>query len=159
MTDLYDRDTVSLPKRFVREPALGHTLRRAKVRHRVLIVGSNPAQTLMLRRALEVDDYDVVDCPSGRDAVLGLIETPADLLLINLPLSDGSATALVRWLRTRPATAHLPCFVIAAPAERATMAELYDAGADLVITRPTELDLLTRKVAAALARRAPAFVA
>jgi hypothetical protein len=46
-----------------------------------------------------------------------------------------------------------------AAGESHVVASLYDAGADLVITRPTELDLLSRRVAAALSRRPLAAVA
>ena len=47
----------------------------------------------------------------------------------------------------------MTCMVMTAPGDANAIAGLYDAGADFVITRRTELDLLSRKVAAALARR------
>ena len=120
----------------------------------MLLVSAQPPQTMMLSRALEQGGYNVLSCASGREAVLCLMETQTDLVLINDPLSDGSTLALLQWLRARADTSQLVCFVIA----KDGAAELYDAGADLVITRPAEVDLLTRKVAAALVRRAPSFV-
>jgi DNA-binding response OmpR family regulator len=120
---------------------------------RILLVGSDAAQGLMIRRTLESDGYEVGVCASGRATVLALIGLPADVLLVNAPLSDGSAGALVRWARSRPASRNMTCMVMVAPGDSELIADLYDAGADFVITRRTELDLLSRKVGAALARR------
>lgn len=120
---------------------------------RILLVGSDAAQGLMIRRMLESDGYEVVSCASGRETVLALIGLPADVLLVNAPLADGSAGALVRWARSRPASASMTCMVMVEPGNSELIAGLYDAGADFVITRRTELDLLSRKVGAALARR------
>ncbi|HEX4345361.1 MAG TPA: hypothetical protein VHZ31_07355 [Solirubrobacteraceae bacterium] len=119
----------------------------------VLLAGGDAAQGLMISRTLQSDGYDVISRDSGRDTVLALLRAPADLLLVNAPLCDGSAAALVRWTRARRQTAHMTCMVMVAANEPKLVAGLYDAGADFVITRRTELDLLSRKVAAALARR------
>jgi DNA-binding response OmpR family regulator len=119
----------------------------------ILLAGADAAQGLMIRRALESDGHEVVVAPSGRDTVLALLDAPADVLLINAPLADGSAAALLRWTRSRSASAHMTCMVMVPSDGARVVAGLYDAGADFVITRTTELDLLSRKVAAALARR------
>lgn len=120
---------------------------------RVVLAGGEAAQGLMIRRTLEGDGYEVAAHPTGREAVLALITEPADVLLVNAPLGDGSAAALVRWVRARPASALMTCMVLCPSHDSTTVAALYDAGADFVITRRTELDLLSRKVSAALARR------
>lgn len=120
---------------------------------RILLAGADAAQGLMIRRMLEADGYEVISSASGRDTVLALVDAPADVLLVNAPLIDGSAAALVRWTRARRASAHMTCMVMVAPGDATAIAGLYDAGADFVITRRTEVDLLSRKVAAALARR------
>jgi PleD family two-component response regulator len=120
---------------------------------RILLAVGDLAQGMMIRRALESDGHEVASAQSGRDTVLALIAAPADVLLINAPLSDGSAAALLRWTRSRSGSAHMTCMVMVPPGDARVIATLYDAGADFVITRTTELDLLSRKVAAALARR------
>lgn len=122
-------------------------------RGRVVLAGGDAAQGLMIHRTLERDGFDVVPQASGRATVVSLIAEPADVLLVNAPLRDGSAAALVRWVRARPVSAAMTCMVICPSHDTTTVAGLYDAGADVVITRQTELDLLSRKVAAALARR------
>jgi two-component system, OmpR family, phosphate regulon response regulator PhoB len=122
-----------------------------------VLAATEAAQGLMIRRALEIDGCGVIVCASGREAVLSVIEARPDLMIINAPLRDGSAVALLRWTRSREATVDLPCMVIVPKSEAHVVASLYDAGADLVITRPTELDLLSRRVAATLARRSLAL--
>jgi DNA-binding response OmpR family regulator len=119
----------------------------------ILLAAADGAQGLMIRRTLEADGYHVVCTASGRDTVLALLSEPADLLLVNAPLIDGTAAALVRWTRARRASAHMACMVMVAPGDAQAVAGLYDAGADFVLTRRTQLDLLSRQVAAALARR------
>jgi DNA-binding response OmpR family regulator len=107
----------------------------------------------MIRRRLEADGYEVATCETGRETVLALLQGSADLLLVNAPLRDCSAAALLRWTRSRRASTHMTCMVMVSANDTQIVAGLYDAGADFVITRRTELDLLPRKVAAALARR------
>ena len=119
----------------------------------ILLAGDDAAQGHMIRRALECDGHRVLPAPSGRESVLALLATPVDVLLINAPLQDGSAAALLRWTRSRSVSASMTCMVMIPPGDARAIANLYDAGADFVITRRTELDLLSRKVAAALARR------
>src|ERR1700709_1044442 len=119
----------------------------------ILLAGDDAAQGLMIRRTLESDGYDVVSRATGRDTVLALLQSPAALLLVNAPLCDGSAAALLRWTRSRRQSAHMTCMVMVPPNDAQLVASLYDAGADFVITPPTQLGLLSRKVGAALARR------
>jgi DNA-binding response OmpR family regulator len=126
---------------------------------RILLAGGNATQALMIRRVLEIEGCEVVPCEDGREAVLSLVEERPDLVLINAPLRDGSAVEFLRFLRERPMTASLACMVIVPAGESHIVASLYDAGADLVITRPTELDLLSRRVTAALRRRPLAAIA
>lgn len=127
-------------------PAVGY-------RPSVLVAGADEAQVLLLRRTLEIDGCDVLSCPSGTEAVRLLLTGTPDLILVNAPLSDSSASALLRWVRARPQTSDVSCMAIVGSAEPHVAASLYDAGADFVITRPTELDLLSRRVTAALSRR------
>jgi two-component system response regulator MprA len=141
----------------LRPPAADPPDARAALRAKVLLAGADAAQGLMIRRALETDGHEVSSAPSGRDTVLALIADPVDVLLINAPLVDGSAAALLRWTRSRPASAHVTCMVMVAPVDARVVAGLYDAGADFVVYRTTELDLLSRKVTAALARRPAAL--
>ena len=84
------------------------------------------------------------------------MQSSIDLVLINTPLRDGSSViALLRWIRSRRASRQLACMVMVGADESQLVGGLYDAGADFVMTRRTQLDLLPRKVAAALARRSP----
>lgn len=125
----------------------------SEARERILLTGEDAAQRHMISRRLEADGYEVISRATGRDTVLALLQGTADLLLVNAPLSDCSAAALLRWTRSRRASRHMTCMVMVSRHETRLVAGLYDAGADFVITRRTELDLLPRKVAAALARR------
>lgn len=122
-------------------------------RGRVLLTGEDAAQRQMIGRILQTDGFEVVSRESGRDTVIELLRGTADLLLVNAPLPDCSAAALLAWTRQRPQSSHMTCMVMVENSETRLVAGLYDAGADFVITRRTELDLLPRKVAAALARR------
>lgn len=146
---------VRMPRRFVRDAAQDGADAGAAdgVRARVLVAGADASQGLMIRRALELDGFAVDCCESGREAVVALVASPPDLLLVNTPLRDGATAPLLHWARSRRASEHVTCMVMAPPSDAALVADLYDAGADFVITRRTEIDLLSRKVAAALARR------
>lgn len=148
-------NVVTSHRRFVRDAAPGGSgaAPAEGARARVLVAGADTSQNAMIRRALELDGFAVDSCESGREAVTALVVSPPDLLLVNTPLRDGAAAALLRWTRARRGSEHVTCMVMAPPSDSALVADLYDAGADFVITRRTEIDLLSRKVAAALARR------
>src|SRR5204862_3428363 len=105
--------------------ALSGARRTATGRPRILLAGADEAQGLMIRRTLEADGYDVLSQTSGRDAVLAIVAEPADLLLVNAPLLDGSAAALVRWIRARRASAHMTCVVMLAPGVAQLLVGLY----------------------------------
>lgn len=127
--------------------------RPAKGGARILLAGGDEAQSLMIRGTLEADGYEVLPRTTGRATVLALVSEPFDLLLVNAPIVDGSAAALLRWTRARRASAHMTCMVMVAPGDARLVAALYDAGADVVLTRRMQLGLLSRQVGAALARR------
>lgn len=123
---------------------------------RILLAGEDPAQRQMIGRTLEVAGYEVVACDNARDTVLAVMQSSVDLVLVNTPLRYGSSViALLRWIRSRRASTQVACMVMVGADESQLVGGLYDAGADFVITRRTQLDLLPRKVAAALARRSP----
>lgn len=150
-----DDEIATSPKRLLRDVAQGgrETGSADVTRTRILVAGADMSQNDLIRRALELDGFAVDCCESGREAVTALVASPPDLLLVNTPLRDGAAAALLRWTRARRGSEQLTCMVMAPPSDSALVADLYDAGADFVITRRTEIDLLSRKVAAALARR------
>ena len=123
---------------------------------RILLAGEDPAQRQMIGHTLEVAGYDVMACDNARDTVLAVMQSSVDLVIINTPLRDRSSViALLRWMRSRRASRQLGCMVMVGADESKLVGGLYEAGADFVITRRTQLDLLPRKVAAVLVRRAP----
>jgi serine/threonine-protein kinase len=77
----------------------------------------------------------------------------AQALILESPLPEGDVNAFVRALRAAPATARLPIFLVTSKEDPALMAAGLDAGADDVLTRPLNVDVLLAKLRRALGQQ------
>jgi DNA-binding response OmpR family regulator len=121
----------------------------------MLIVAIEERERDLLAGRMRHAGHHVTAVRGGADAVRALTD-PADPitgLVISEPLPDGRVEPLVRYARSIPGFADLPIIVLATVRSPARAAALYDAGADLVVAKPIDFDLLSRQIAA-LRRRA-----
>jgi DNA-binding response OmpR family regulator len=118
----------------------------------MLIVASEARERELLANRLHRAGHHAIAVEHGEAAVRALTDA-ADAaaitaLLISEPLPDGPTAPLVRYARSLPELTHVLIVVLAADAGAAHAAALYDAGADVVATKPVDFDLLSRQIAA-----------
>jgi PAS domain S-box-containing protein len=120
----------------------------------ILIVEDNPATRKMLRLALQIEGYGVLEAGSGREALQCLAEKP-DLIIQDLLLPDVDGVQLVQSFRDRPEAATIPILCCSGFQPRMEQARSLGAGFTDYLFKPIEPSRLVRTVAAYLPRQNP----
>jgi DNA-binding response OmpR family regulator len=111
-----------------------------------LVVDDEPHIGLVLRPFLEQLGYRVSIARTLEEARSALRARPADGLLLDLHLPDGSGLDFLRDLRQQDGTARLPVLVLTAEGEDRILREARRLGAALV-TKPFSPTKLTQRIA------------
>jgi two-component system response regulator MprA len=118
---------------------------------RILVVDDERAVRESLRRALELEGYDIDLAENGEDALRRLganAEPDAMILDVLMPGVDGLEVCR----RLRGAGSRLPVLMLTARVEVENRVEGLDAGADDYVTKPFALDELKARLRALLRR-------
>lgn len=128
--------------------------RKERPPRRVLAVEDDPTQALLIRRVLGNAGYEVAICsdPSRFDATL--LDFSPDLLLMDVHLADTDVSGyeLVRYVRQNENFAAMPVIFVTGDRERSAMLESTASGADLLVTKPVDWQLLLTQIASRLDR-------
>jgi two-component system response regulator MprA len=123
-------------------------------RMRILVADDERAVRESLRRALELEGYEVELAEDGQEALDRVAAEPepdAIVLDILMPVLDG----LEACRRLRRAGSRLPVLMLTAKAEIGDRVAGLDAGADDYLTKPFALEELLARLRALLRRTAP----
>jgi DNA-binding response OmpR family regulator len=120
---------------------------------RLLLVEDDHDIAEPLARALTREGYDVSEAGDGRVALQEVLDTPPDLIILDIGLPGMDGLEVCRHVRdVRP---QVPILMLTArDGELETVAGL-DAGADDYVTKPFRLSELLARVRAMLRRAAP----
>jgi two-component system, chemotaxis family, chemotaxis protein CheY len=111
----------------------------------VLIVEDNLDSRQLLQMMLESEGFIVAAASDGRKAMEMLHEIKPDVLVTDLMLPAVSGGELIRHVRGTAALAHLPIVVVSAYSDHYE-ADALEAGANVVLKKPLDGDLLIRAV-------------
>jgi len=119
---------------------------------RLIVVEDDPDLARTLTLALERDGFQVTAFQTGRQGLEGILESPPDLVLLDLNLPDLDGLSLCRELRGTPAVQDLPLIILTARVEESDRVLGLDLGADDYVTKPFDFDVLAARVKAVLRR-------
>ena len=85
---------------------------------------------------LEAEGFDVETVADGDAAYDSAIEIRPDVLVLDIMMPGRDGYAVLRALRSNPATAEVPVVLLSAKATDAEVWEGWKAGADYYITKP-----------------------
>jgi two-component system response regulator MprA len=105
-----------------------------------------------IRRALQLEGYEVELAADGEEALLGLDTLATDLVILDVLMPRLDGLEVCRRMRTDGDTT--PVLMLTARVEVDDRVEGLDAGADDYLTKPFALDELLARVRALLRRRA-----
>src|SRR5712692_4553452 len=90
---------------------------------KILIIDDNEITRKLVRVALSVEGYDVVEAGDGRSAMLAVAEHLPDLILQDLILPDIGGIDLLKQLRAHPLTAYIPIIAMSGFQSEMVLAE------------------------------------
>jgi diguanylate cyclase (GGDEF)-like protein len=127
--------------------------RKERPAPRILAVEDDAVTTALLRGILSAAGYDVEVCRDPREFERTLVAFQPDLLLMDVQLShDVTGHDLVRYVRQSERFSTLPVIIVTSDSERRAILEGTSAGADMLVTKPVDWDLLLSQIAARLER-------
>jgi serine/threonine protein kinase/CheY-like chemotaxis protein len=131
---------------------LGTNERGASVAAQVLVAEGDAASAMTLQICLMAEGLCMRRART-RGEVEQLAAAGVQAVVLATQLQDGESLSLVRALRKAPATARLPIFLLAAKEDSARVAAGLEAGADDVLLRPLNVEVLMAKLRRSLAQR------
>jgi two-component system phosphate regulon response regulator PhoB len=125
-------------------------------RKTILVVDDEAPIRDMLRVALEMADYNVVEAADAQDGHAIIIDQKPDLVLLDWMLPGTSGVELARRLRREDVTQGIPIIMLTAKGEEDNKIQGLEVGADDYITKPFSPRELVARLKAVL-RRADAM--
>ncbi|HEX6087140.1 MAG TPA: diguanylate cyclase [Thermoanaerobaculia bacterium] len=127
--------------------------RRERPARRILAVEDDTVTIALIRGILTAAGYEIEVCRDPRDFEKMLDTFHPDLLLMDVQLSDEvTGHDLVRYVRQSERFSTLPVIIVTSDSERRAVLESTNAGADMLVTKPVDWDLLLSQIAARLER-------
>jgi two-component system cell cycle response regulator DivK len=118
---------------------------------RILVVEDNDKNMKLVRDVLQHAGFDVVEARTGEQGVALALESPPDLVLMDLQLPGMDGTEALRELRRSPATADLLVIAVTAYAMKEDRERTRRAGFDGYVTKPLSVRSLPDQVRGYLA--------
>jgi two-component system KDP operon response regulator KdpE len=120
---------------------------------RVLVVDDESQIRRALGTNLKARGYEVVQAPTGEDALRLAAEQHPDVVVLDLGLPGIDGIEVVRGLR---GWTSVPIIVLSVRGDESDKVAALDAGADDFVTKPFGMNELLARLRAALRRRSPA---
>ena len=121
---------------------------------RLLVVDDDPLLRRLAVKVLTKYGHTVNEAENGREALRIIESQPPDLVVLDLEMPEMPGLEVLRVLRSRPATAHLPVLILTATGNEAATSASFEAGATDYLTKPFSIPQLTARVHACLERAA-----
>ncbi len=133
----------------------GRIRRLSDTRTKILIVDDELDTLLPLKRALEMEDFNVIEAQDGVEALEKVRGEIPDLVLLDLMLPKINGFEVCQRLKQDEATSSIPIIMLTAKGETSDKVEGIEIGADDYVTKPFNLDELKARIKAVLRRTAP----
>lgn len=144
-------DKLGLSEREVEE----RIRRLSDTRTKILIVDDEMDTLLPLKRALEMEDFKVIEAQDGIEALEKVRAEIPDLVLLDLMLPKINGFEVCQRLKQDEATGSIPIIMLTAKGGTSDKVEGMEIGADDYVTKPFNLEELKARVKAVLRRTAP----
>jgi adenylate cyclase len=115
---------------------------------RILVVDDMPDNLFLMNGLLE-DRYEVVQAPSGKEALkVVMSDNPPDMVLLDIMMPDMDGYEVLRRIRQHPPTANIPVVFLTALATQQDERLGMDLGALDYLTKPVNPELVVQRVEA-----------
>ncbi len=124
---------------------------------RILLAEDNAdVARIILFYLKNITDAEVVVCRDGGEAIAAMTQSPVHLAVLDgsMPVADG--LAVLHWMRSQPEQVNVPVIFLTANHAQTYADECMASGAQLVMTKPFNPEMLLRQICSLLAQGAPA---
>ena len=121
------------------------------IKRTLLLLDDDPLICDVFREGL-ADDFVVTVTDNADDAYRVAVETPPDVLLLDVHLKRGNGIELCQRLRRNPLTRKIPILIMTGYANAENMITSYEVGADDFIEKPASLHVIRTRLLARLQR-------
>jgi DNA-binding response OmpR family regulator len=113
---------------------------------RILIVDDDVATTALLERVLSGEGYEAVSINDSSIAIQAAKSVNPDLFLLDLMMPQPDGFRLCRMVRAEPRFFLTPIIIVTALDDNDSRVVAFGAGANDYITKPFDINELTKKV-------------
>ena len=121
-------------------------------RQKILIVDDELDALTALKRALESENYNVVEAADGLSAIEKVKAEKPDIVLLDLMMPQIDGFEVCRQLKSDPKYKHIPIIMLTAKGEINDKIEGIEMGADDYVTKPFNLNELKARIKMILRR-------
>jgi len=114
----------------------------------VLYIEDHPDNMTLVRRILQSESYTLIEAKTGFQGILIAESQDIDLILLDVNLPDIDGYEIARRLRasTKTALATIPIIAVTANAMKGDSQKALDAGCNLYMSKPINIQDLIEKV-------------
>ena len=112
---------------------------------RVLVIDDVPANVKLLEARLSAEYFDVLTAMSGAEGLAICERAECDVVLLDVMMPDMDGFEVCRYLKSNPATHHIPVVMVTALDQPSDRVRGLLAGADDFLTKPvSDISLIAR---------------
>ena len=126
------------------------------MKHRILVIEDNPANSELLCDWLEAQGYQPIAAENLEQAFAAFKSEVPDTVLLDVQLGAEDGLSLARWIRQQPHLCHLPILAVTAHAMLTDHERVIQAGCDACISKPVDFKLLSQHLERLVAFRGEA---
>jgi two-component system cell cycle response regulator DivK len=118
------------------------------VKPNILYIEDHPDNMMLVRRILQPSKFNLIEAKSGFEGITIAESQDVDLILLDINLPDIDGYEIARRLRTSVKTtlANTPIIVVTANAMKGDAQKALDAGCNVYMSKPINIQELLEKV-------------
>ncbi|MDH5256997.1 MAG: response regulator, partial [Gammaproteobacteria bacterium] len=120
---------------------------------RIMIVEDNDYNRDILRRRLDREGYDVIECVNGREAVNTLKTEKVDMILLDIMMPEMNGYEVLEIIKKDEGLKNIPVVVISALSEIDNAVKCIELGAEDHLPKPFSPTLLRARINAGLQKK------
>lgn len=106
------------------------------MKKRILVVDDNRDAVEIIKTVLVANGYSVRSANSGSAALAQVDEQVPDLTILDIMMPEMSGMEVLKQLKERTETAHMPVIMCTAKVQDSDLLDGYRSGADYYLTKP-----------------------